>query len=67
MLRTDPPNDKSVRVMLRLGMTHESTTDSMVTYLLRRPFVMGMRGYLLVAPEVGLKNQRRGTMRNPRS
>ena len=35
--RTDPPNDKSVLVMLRLGMTHESTTDSMVTYLLRRP------------------------------
>ena len=26
--RTDPPNDKSVRVMLRLGMTHESTTCS---------------------------------------
>jgi [ribosomal protein S5]-alanine N-acetyltransferase len=35
--RTDPPNDKSIQVMLRLGMTHKSTTDSMVTYLLRRP------------------------------
>ena len=34
---TDSPNDKSVQVMLRLGMTHESTTDSIVTYLLRRP------------------------------
>jgi RimJ/RimL family protein N-acetyltransferase len=35
--RTDPPNIKSVQVMLRLGMSHESTTASMVTYLLRRP------------------------------
>lgn len=35
--RTDPPNHKSVQVMLRLGMTHESTTASMITYLLRRP------------------------------
>jgi len=30
--RTDPPNRKSVRVMLQLGMTHESTTESMITY-----------------------------------
>ena len=35
--RTDAPNDKSVQVMLRLGMTHVSTTQSMVTYVLRRP------------------------------
>ena len=35
--RTDPQNQKSVQVMLRLGMTHVSTTQSMVTYVLRRP------------------------------
>jgi RimJ/RimL family protein N-acetyltransferase len=35
--RTDPPNSKSVQVMVRLGMTHESTTASMISYLLRRP------------------------------
>ena len=35
--RTDPPNDKSVQVMLRLGMTHELTTASMISYVLRRP------------------------------
>ncbi len=35
--RTDPPNYKSVKVMLRLGMIHESTTASMITYLLLRP------------------------------
>jgi ribosomal-protein-alanine N-acetyltransferase len=35
--RTDPPNEKSVQVMLRLSMTHESTTASLNTYLLRRP------------------------------
>jgi ribosomal-protein-alanine N-acetyltransferase len=35
--RTDPPNYKSVQVMLRLGMMHESTTASMITYVLRRP------------------------------
>lgn len=35
--RTDPPNLKSVQVMLRLGMTHVSTTPSTITYLLRRP------------------------------
>jgi ribosomal-protein-alanine N-acetyltransferase len=34
--RTDPPNDRSVRVMRRLGMIHESTTATMITYLLRR-------------------------------
>jgi RimJ/RimL family protein N-acetyltransferase len=35
--RTDPPNEKSVQVMLRLGMTHVSTTESMITYVLHRP------------------------------
>ncbi|MBV9769957.1 MAG: GNAT family N-acetyltransferase [Bryobacterales bacterium] len=35
--RTDPANRKSVQVMLRLGMTHELTTESMITYVLRRP------------------------------
>jgi ribosomal-protein-alanine N-acetyltransferase len=35
--RTDPSNLNSVRVMLRLGMTHVSTTESMITYVLRRP------------------------------
>jgi ribosomal-protein-alanine N-acetyltransferase len=35
--RTDAVNRKSVEVMLRLGMTHESTTESMITYVLRRP------------------------------
>jgi len=35
--RTDPPNYKSVQVMRRLGMTPESTTESLITYQLRRP------------------------------
>jgi RimJ/RimL family protein N-acetyltransferase len=35
--RTDPPNRKSVQVMQRLGMTQESTTESMIMYVLRRP------------------------------
>jgi [ribosomal protein S5]-alanine N-acetyltransferase len=35
--RTDPPNLKSVQVMLRLGTMHESTSASRITYLLRRP------------------------------
>jgi ribosomal-protein-alanine N-acetyltransferase len=35
--RTDAPNVKSVRVMMRLGMSHESSTASMITYVLRRP------------------------------
>jgi len=35
--RTDPPNDKSAQVMRRLGMKHESTTPSMITYCLPRP------------------------------
>jgi RimJ/RimL family protein N-acetyltransferase len=35
--RTDPPNTTSVQVMLRLGMTHESTTEKMIVYVLRRP------------------------------
>jgi RimJ/RimL family protein N-acetyltransferase len=34
--RTDPPNEKSVQVMRRLGMKHESTTPSMITYVLYR-------------------------------
>ncbi len=34
--RTDPPNEGSVGVMRRLGMMHESTTASMITYVLRR-------------------------------
>jgi [ribosomal protein S5]-alanine N-acetyltransferase len=34
--RTDPPNEASVRVMVRLGMTHLSTTPSTITYVLRR-------------------------------
>ena len=34
--RTDPPNLGSVKVMLRLGMMHKSTTASMITYVLRR-------------------------------
>jgi ribosomal-protein-alanine N-acetyltransferase len=35
--RTDPPNVKSVQVMRRLGMEHESTTPSMITYCQPRP------------------------------
>jgi RimJ/RimL family protein N-acetyltransferase len=35
--RTDPPNEASVRVMQRLGMAHESTDPSTITYVLRRP------------------------------
>ena len=35
--RTDPPNVRSVRVMRRIGMTHESTSASRITYVLRRP------------------------------
>ncbi|MGH9675128.1 MAG: GNAT family N-acetyltransferase [Bryobacteraceae bacterium] len=35
--RTDPPNGKSVEVIQRLGMTLESTTDTMITYSLARP------------------------------
>jgi RimJ/RimL family protein N-acetyltransferase len=35
--RANPPNNKSVQVMLRLGMIHLSTTATMVSYLLRRP------------------------------
>jgi len=34
---TDPPNDRSVQLMLRLEMTHVSTTDSKIIYVLRRP------------------------------
>jgi len=35
--RTDPPNERSVRVMRRLGMTPESTSGSLITYVLWRP------------------------------
>ena len=35
--RTDPPNQDSVRVMRRIGMAHESTAPSTITYVLRRP------------------------------
>lgn len=35
--RTDPPNEKSVQVMQRLGMRHESTTAFTITYVLHRP------------------------------
>jgi len=34
--RTDPPNEASVRVMVRIGMEHVSTTASTITYVLRR-------------------------------
>lgn len=34
--RTDPPNERSVRVTKRLGMTHVSSTASLITYSLRR-------------------------------
>lgn len=34
--RTDPPNAASVRVMQRLGMQHESATDTTITYVLHR-------------------------------
>lgn len=35
--RTDLPNEKSVQVMLRLGMTRDLTADSGITYFLLRP------------------------------
>ena len=35
--RTDPPNVASVRVRERLGMRRESTTDTLITYVLHRP------------------------------
>jgi [ribosomal protein S5]-alanine N-acetyltransferase len=35
--RTDPPNERSVRVIERLGMTHQSTSASLITFVLRRP------------------------------
>lgn len=34
--RTDPPNAASVRVMRRLGMQHESTADTIITYVSHR-------------------------------
>jgi ribosomal-protein-alanine N-acetyltransferase len=34
--RTDPSNERSVQVMRRLGMTLESASPAMTTYLLRR-------------------------------
>jgi [ribosomal protein S5]-alanine N-acetyltransferase len=35
--RTDPPNEKSLQVMRRLGLTREPTGASVITYALRRP------------------------------
>lgn len=35
--RTDPPNERSVQVMLRLGMTRDLTGCSGITFFLRRP------------------------------
>jgi len=35
--RTDAPNAKSVQVMRRLSMTHESTSANLITYVLPRP------------------------------
>jgi [ribosomal protein S5]-alanine N-acetyltransferase len=35
--RTDPPNEKSVRVMRRIGMTREATSTLIITYVLQRP------------------------------
>jgi len=35
--RTDPPNEKSIATMARLGFQHYFTTNTMVTYLLERP------------------------------
>jgi len=35
--QTDVANERSVRVMRRLGMAYESTTESLITYSLRRP------------------------------
>jgi [ribosomal protein S5]-alanine N-acetyltransferase len=34
--RTDPPNSSSVAVMERLGLTHHSTTATMITYFIDR-------------------------------
>jgi [ribosomal protein S5]-alanine N-acetyltransferase len=35
--RTDPPNTASVTVMVRLGMTHQSSTPTMISYVIDRP------------------------------
>lgn len=35
--RTDPPNYRSIGVIERLGMKLESTTETMIVYVLRRP------------------------------
>ena len=35
--RTDPPNSRSVEVMQRLRMMHESTTAHQISYVLSRP------------------------------
>jgi ribosomal-protein-alanine N-acetyltransferase len=35
--RTDPPNRRSIAVMLRLGMQHVATTENTITYMLLRP------------------------------
>jgi len=34
---TDPLNERSVRVIERLGMTHHSTSATLITFVLRRP------------------------------
>jgi ribosomal-protein-alanine N-acetyltransferase len=34
--RTDPPNERSVRVMQRLGMILEATNERLITYVLQR-------------------------------
>jgi [ribosomal protein S5]-alanine N-acetyltransferase len=41
--RTHPPNEKSVEVMRRLGMTLESVSATTITYLLRRASNAGAR------------------------
>lgn len=35
--RTDSPNERSVRVIERLGMTPDSSSDALITFVLRRP------------------------------
>jgi ribosomal-protein-alanine N-acetyltransferase len=55
--RTDPPNRKSVQVLLRLGMTQESTTESAITYVLRRPLCDGRKRVLLASSAARRKPQ----------
>jgi RimJ/RimL family protein N-acetyltransferase len=44
--RADPPNAKSMGVMKRLGMSLESITPALVTYVLSRPSRAGQGDYL---------------------